>query len=144
MVGAPGVDGAEAGGAGRFGRGAQRVVPESSMHAARSIASWLGPDGSPGPVSSPGPPSLQFESVPGSVLGYCWVPEMVREEPSVEPQSPIRRVSGEQPVVENAVGDVMKPRADAAIAQAASLMISMGCHLSAMHRRSIETDGRPL
>lgn len=92
IVGVPVAGGVVAGAAGLFGRGAHRVVPESSMHAARSIASWLGPDGVPGPDGPPGLPGLPLllrEFVPGSVLGCCCVPEIVRDEPSVEPQRPI-------------------------------------------------------
>ncbi|MGJ0388860.1 hypothetical protein [Microbacterium sp. CGR1] len=46
IVGMPGAGGVAAvGDAGWFERRAQRVVPESFMQAARSIASSLGPDG---------------------------------------------------------------------------------------------------
>lgn len=90
IVGVPCADGAVVGAAGLFGRGAHRVVPESSMHAARSIASWLGPDGALGPDGPPGPPLLWRELVPGSVLGCCCAPEMIRESPSLAPHRPTR------------------------------------------------------
>ena len=145
IVGVPVAGGVVAGAAGLFGRGAHRVVPESSMHAARSIASWLGPDGVPGPDGPPGlpgPPLLLREFVPGSVLGCCCVPEIVRDEPSVEPQKPSSDVSGEQPASKVA-GDEVKPSADVTTMQNATLRFSMDSRPSVMRRRSKEISCRP-
>jgi hypothetical protein len=142
IVGVPVAGGVVAGAAGRFGRGAHRVVPESSMHAARSIASWLGPDGALGPDGPPGLPLIWREFVPGSVLGRCCVPEIVRDEPSVEPQKPSSDVSGEQPASKVA-GDEVKPSADETTMQNATFRFSMDSRPSLMRRRSREISCRP-